>query len=84
MADGLECYNVPVIIGFIKRRRLMYLNSLVEETPEYAEDMILPETNHNIGIILVIKYILQTFKLVIIIFISSYTLGIFWMILCEL
>ena len=56
----------------------------MERSPDYADDMILPETNHNIGYILIIKYFLQTFRLVIIIFISSYTLGIFWMVLCEL
>ena len=84
MADGLECYDVPAIMNFIKRRRLRHLNELVEYDPDLGDDMILPETNHNIGQILIVKYILQTFRLVIIIFISSYTLGIFWMVLCEL
>lgn len=58
---------------------------MVQRNPElYADDMILPESNHNIGVILIIKYILQTFRLVVIIFISSYTLGIFWMVICEI
>jgi len=58
MADGLECYDVPAIMNFIKKRRLRYLNDLVERNPDLADDMILPETNHNIGFILIIKYIL--------------------------
>lgn len=84
MPDAMECYHVPSIMNFIKRRRQNHLKQIVERNPNYADDMILPATNHNIGQILIVKYILQTFRLVIIIFISSYTLGIFWMILCEL
>ena len=71
-------------MNFIERRRLLYLQRQMELYPELADDVILPSTNHNIGQFLIIKYILQIFRIMLIIFISSYTLGIFWMVLCEL
>ena len=41
------------------------------------------ETNHNIGIMLIYKYILKTIRLSFFILFSSYFLGVLWLILCE-
>lgn len=44
----------------------------------------MPKSNHHISTFLIVKYVLKTIKLSLIIFFSSYILGVMWLILCEL
>ena len=80
---GFECYDVTAMMNLVKRFRLRRLNQLIKRKPEMADDTSLAETDHLIGKILIIKYVLNILKLAIIIVCSSYILGTFWLVLCE-
>ena len=82
LQDGLNCYDVPKIMGFFKQKNLRRIRSIIANYPNLADDKILPSTDHNIGQCLIYKYVLDTIKLIIIIFTSSYVFGCFWLMLC--
>lgn len=84
LVDGLDCYDVPKIMSFIKQRNLNRIINIIQTRPDLRENQILPETNHNIGQCLIIKYALDTFKLIIMIFTSSYVLGCGWLMICQI
>lgn len=71
------------MMNFIKWLRLIKLNKVIQSDEKLAHDTILPETDHLIGKMLIVKYVLHIIKLAIIIFCSSYFLAFFWLVLCE-
>lgn len=42
LPDAMECYHVPSIMNFIKKKRQNHLKHIVEKNPRYADDMIMP------------------------------------------
>lgn len=81
---GLECYDVGHMMNWVKRYRLKRLENIINNKPQWKDDQILPQTNHNIGDCLIIKYCLEILKLIIMIFTSSYVLGCIWLIICQI
>ena len=84
LQDGLDCYDVPKIMGFIKQNNLRRIQNIIKNRPDIKDDKLLPGTDHNIGQCLIYKYILDTIKLIIIIFTSSYVFGCLWLIFCQI
>ena len=80
---GFEFYDVTAMMNLVKWIRLSTLKERMRRNPKLGEDTLGPDSDHLIGKILIIKYILNIIKLGIIIVCSSYILGIFWLVLCE-
>ena len=74
-------FDVSLMIQAVKKYNAKKLQLMCENDIELAENKNLD--SNKIKTILIVSYLMKTFKLVMIIFNISYIVGMIWLILCE-
>lgn len=74
-------FDVSLMIQAVKKYNAKKLQQMCENDVELAENKNLD--SNKIKTILIVSYLMKTFKLAMIIFNISYIVGMIWLILCE-
>ena len=80
LKKGFKLFDVSKILKAFKKRNNEYLEIKVNEDSKFANNKIV--NNNKIERVLLFKFTLKIFKLVILILNSSYLLGMLWLIWC--
>lgn len=81
LANGLKVFNVPNIMQAIKKFLENRMDKKVQNNPDIDNDLM--NDYNSFYILLIINYSLQTLKLLIMIFNTSYFTGIIWVMFCD-
>lgn len=79
--NGFKLFNVGNMFGKIKELSQSRMERLIKNNQSLAEDM--DEDHNQIENLMIINYMLKTFRLIIIIVNIAFFIGMFWLIYCE-
>jgi hypothetical protein len=79
--SAMRFLDVPLIMRMIKKFSVSRMAEAIKDDKELAEDIT--QDNNNIEGIMKFGFFLKTFKLVIVIINTSFFMGVFWLIYCQ-
>ena len=82
LVNGFKVFSVPAIMEKINYFARKKLEDMIENDPVEAENTL--KDNNKISSLIILKFLIQIFKLIIIILNISYFLGFLWFIYCDL
>ena len=77
----MEIFDVSKLFNAIKESAKKRSLAMIAKDPLMGEDNI--QDHNNIEALLLTKYSLKTFKVVVIILNLSYYLGLIWLLICD-